>query len=110
MKITLTSNWLRNLIRTVIPSGVGGLITYFLTKWFPNLNTAWVQHFTHGGWYASLMTIATGVYYGLFRKLEMKWKWASAFLGALPIPLPTVTPSPAPSPAPASVPAPSTAA
>lgn len=98
MKVQLTSDWLRNVIRTIVPSGLGGVITYFITKWFPNMNTAWIQNFTHGGWYALLMTASTGVYYGAFRWLETKFKWASAFLGAKPVVHTVMAPMPAPAP------------
>lgn len=100
-KIYLTSDKLRNWIRTVVPSSVASVIAYFLHKWFPTVTISWLHHLA-AGWYFALNTAVLGAYYGAFRWLEGKYRWASAFLGALPVGYlpkpPKIAPTPAPQP------------
>lgn len=91
MKIQLTSDYLRNLIRTIVPGGLGSIIAYVIQRWFPHLWPWWSSHVTLG-WYAMLTVATTSVYYGAFRWLEKRFKWASAFLGAKPVVAAPVTP------------------
>lgn len=85
MKIQLTSNYLRNLIRTVVPGGIGAVIAYLLQKYAPSVLPWYHAHVT-AGYTSSLVLLASSVWYAIFRKLENKFKWASAFLGAKPVP------------------------
>ena len=75
LKSLLNSDYVKNVIRTFVPSVVGAVVA-FLTKEWGHVPT----------YVASLLfPIVTGAYYAAIRYLETKYPSLSWLLGALPV-------------------------
>jgi hypothetical protein len=86
MKMYLTSNSLRQWVRIFVPIAFGNLIAILSKKIDPNIVKTLSSIFTQGGGYASIGLAFGGLYAAILLWLEKRYKWASAFLGALPQP------------------------
>jgi hypothetical protein len=96
MKMYLTSNTLRQWVRIFVPIAFGNLIAVLSKKIDPHIVKTLSSIFTQGGGYASIGLAFGGLYAAVLLWLEKRYKWASAFLGALPQPNPAKTPVLAP--------------
>ena len=68
----LTSPYLRNLIRTIVPSAFGALTTYITSR----LTTVDATVLATTG------VTATSIYYAIIRAIEVKYPKVGFFLGA----------------------------
>jgi hypothetical protein len=92
MKMYLTSNSLRQWVRIFVPIAFGNLIAVLSKKIDPHIVKTLSSIFTQGGGYASIGLAFGGLYAAVLLWLEKRYRWASAFLGALPQPNPAKMP------------------
>ena len=86
MSSPLNTTTTRATGRAFVASIVGALIAWGATKW-GKLNT---------GTFATLVPVASGLYYTAITALEKKYPKLGWLLGTLPQPVVAVTPTPAP--------------
>lgn len=73
MKIT---DYIASLIRTVVPAGIGSLITYACAKW-----GIVIDEDTQLGFLTATAGFAVSAYYAIVRRAEAKWPWVGWLLG-----------------------------
>jgi len=98
MSTPLNTTEVRSSFRALVAAVVGSVVAWLVSKWGS----------FHAGTFATLVPVASGLYYTAVAQLEKKYPKLGWLLGTLPQPK-TVTPEPAPAPTPAPEPTPAPA-
>lgn len=67
------TNYVISLIRTIVPTAVGAVAAYLVTRFGITIDSASLE--------LALVSVLTGAYYAAARALEARYPWAGFLLG-----------------------------